>query len=101
MPRAHKVDANQAEIIAAFRELGCSVHDCSGVGDGFPDLVVGLVGVNLLVECKTESGVLTPEQVRFMEEWRGVAYVIRSAQEARDLVIQTRREIAKRGGRGQ
>lgn len=101
MPRAHKVDANQAEIIAAFRELGCSVHDCSEVGRGFPDLVVGCAGVNLLVECKTESGVLTPEQVRFMEEWRGVAYVIRSAQEARDLVIQTRRGIAKRGGRGQ
>ena len=99
MPRAHKVDANQAEIIAAFRELGCSVHDCSGVGDGFPDLVVGLVGVNLLVECKTGTGELTPEQERFFQEWRGLAYIIRSAQEARDLVIQTRQEISKRGRR--
>jgi hypothetical protein len=99
MARAHKVDANQAEIIAAFRELGCSVHDCSGVGDGFPDLVVGLVGVNLLVECKTDGGGLTPDQERFFQEWRGLAYIIRSAQEARDLVIQTRQEIAKRGRR--
>lgn len=99
MPRAHKVDANQAEIIAAFRELGCTVHDCSGVGDGFTDLVVGMVGVNLLVECKTDTGELTPEQERFFQEWRGLAYIIRSAQEARDLVIQTRQEIAKRGRR--
>ena len=99
MPRAHKVDANQGEIIAAFRALGCSVHDCSGVGGDFPDLVVGLVGVNLLVECKTESGQLTPGQERFFQEWRGLVYIIRSAQEAQDLVIQTRQEIAKRGRR--
>ena len=99
MPRAHKVDANQPEIIAAFRALGCSVHDCSGVGQGFPDLVVGCAGVNMLVECKTDEGTLTPDQVRFIDEWRGLVYIIRSAQEARDLVIQTRQEIAKRGRR--
>lgn len=99
MPRAHKVDANQAEIIAAFRALGCSVHDCSGVGGGFPDLVVGCAGVNLLVECKTGEGTLTPDQVRFIGEWRGLVYIIRSAQDAQDLVVQTRQEIAKRGRR--
>ena len=95
MPRAHKVDANQAEIIAAFRELGCSVHDCSGVGGGFPDLVVGLVGVNLLVECKTDAGTLTPEQERFSQEWRGTMRIVRSADEARELVTRTRRQVCK------
>lgn len=97
--KGRKVDANQGEIIAAFRALGCAVHDCSGVGNGFPDLVVGLVGVNLLVECKTDAGTLTPDQVRFIGEWRGLVYIIRSAQEAQDLVVQTRQEIAKRGRR--
>lgn len=93
--KGRKVDANQAEIIAAFRALGCAVHDCSGVGNGFPDLVVGLVGVNLLVECKTDAGTLTPDQERFSQEWRGSMHVVRSADEARELVTRTRRQVCK------
>ena len=34
-------DANHAQIAAALASAGCSVWDASGVGRGFPDLVVG------------------------------------------------------------
>ena len=48
--RASKVDENQHEIVSFFRKIGCSVALMHAVGEGFPDLVVGKQGVNLLVE---------------------------------------------------
>ena len=44
MRRAAKVDTSQAPIIAMLRANGMSVKDCSAVGQGFPDLVVGFRG---------------------------------------------------------
>ena len=40
--RACKVDANQAAIVKALREYGCSVTHLHRVGDGCPDLLVGI-----------------------------------------------------------
>lgn len=44
MRRAARVDANHAEIARTLRRLGWAVHDTSGVGGGFPDLVIGKAG---------------------------------------------------------
>jgi Holliday junction resolvase len=52
MRRAARVDANHAEITHALRQCGWTVHDTSGVGGGFPDLVVGKAGRLVLVEIK-------------------------------------------------
>ena len=52
MRRAARVDANHAEITHALRQCGWVVHDTSGVGGGFPDLVVGKAGRLVLVEIK-------------------------------------------------
>ena len=38
--RAAKPDANQAEIVAALRQVGCVVTDTHSLGYGFPDLFV-------------------------------------------------------------
>jgi len=43
MRRAARTDSNQAAIVAAFRDLGCSVFTLHTVGRGFPDLAVGSV----------------------------------------------------------
>ena len=40
MARAKRVDANQKEIVDLFRKMGCLVWDSSGLGRGFPDLIV-------------------------------------------------------------
>lgn len=40
MRRAHRTDANHAEIRDALRESGYLVIDMSDVGKGFPDLAV-------------------------------------------------------------
>lgn len=88
-------DANHAEIKSAFLSVGCSVHDTADVGDGFPDLVVGVAGANLLVEVKTPTGEHTPEQVRFFDEWRGSHYTVRSTDQAIALVMSVRRSMRK------
>lgn len=86
-------DANHKEVKAAFVELGCSVADTADVGNGFPDLVVGIAGVNALVEVKTLTGDHTPEQERFYAEWRGSHYTVRSPEQAVDLVMSVRKGI--------
>lgn len=52
MRRAAKVDENQQAIVDALRGAGASVVSLAGVGNGCPDLLVG-VGLDLwLMEVK-------------------------------------------------
>lgn len=72
MRRAAKTDANHSEIVEALRKVGCQVKDTSGVGRGFPDLVVRLPGrcsLIVLMEVKTAKGKLTPDQEEFFALW--------------------------------
>lgn len=78
---ARKVDANQAAIVAAFRALGASVLHLHTVGAGCPDLLVGIRGVNVLVELKDGSKPpsarrLTPLEEQFCASWRGRQVVV-------------------------
>ncbi len=71
-----RVDANQSEIVSAFRKMGATVFDLSRVGRGCPDLLVGRAGKTYLVEIKDGAKVksarkLTDAQVTFREVWRG------------------------------
>ena len=73
---AARVDANQAEIVAALRQAGASVWII-----GLPvDLLVGFRGQSLLMEVKTTTGKRNPKPARhtelqkgFMLDWRGGA----------------------------
>lgn len=90
MRRAAKIDANQAEIVAALRAVGCSVQTLAAVGAGVPDLLVGVSGVNLLMEVKTASGKLTKDQIPWHEQWRGQVAIVRTVDEALALVAAVR-----------
>lgn len=57
MRRAARTDANHADIAKAMRGMGAYVVDCSQVGNGFPDLMVGWRGRWELVEIKDGSKV--------------------------------------------
>jgi hypothetical protein len=91
--RAAKVDANQAEIVAALRAIGCKVYVSSSFGQGFPDLVV-LTPRRHVVLLEVKDGAkppsarkLTPEQVKFHNEWDGgPVHVVDSIQAAIDAV---------------
>jgi len=84
MPR--RVDANQAEIVAALRKAGCRVLDLHEVGKGCPDLLVLCRGALFLLEVKTKKGRLTSAEVKFITEWReearGPIYVVRDVSAA-------------------
>ena len=92
--RARKVDLNQNEIVEAFRKLGASVLVLSAVGQGCPDALVGMRSrnkrINVLVEIKGAKGKLTTDQVSFHSEWKGDARIIRTVEEAAQLVREVR-----------
>ena len=91
MRRAAKVDENQAEIVRALRELGCSVQSLAAIGQGCPDLLVGRWGRNVLMEIKDGSKSpsrrkLTPAESDWISDWRGEVHVVETVDEARKLM---------------
>lgn len=95
-------DHNHQEIVARFEALGCSVGDLALAGvEGWPDIVVGLVGYNFLVEIKNPSTSygrkgLNAEQSNFAGGWRGGrVYVVRTVFEVDVLVENLRRHLCK------
>lgn len=77
-----KTDANQAEIVKALEQVGCSVFVSSDTGRGFPDLVCGFRGRAFLLEVKTDSGDLNERQRKFHASWNGHIAVVRNVDEA-------------------
>ena len=77
-----RADANQAEIVAALREIGATVTDLHRVGGGCPDLLVGYRGVNYLLEVKTEDGEFTPKEADWFLTWHGQRAVVHTIAEA-------------------
>jgi hypothetical protein len=72
----HRRDANQKEIVETLRTLGCSVRDLSQVGDGGPDLEIGIYGHDFAVEVKEFGKVLSEDQVEWAQTWRGSRVVV-------------------------
>lgn len=92
--RACRVDANHKEIVEIYRAHGCSVHDASRMGEGFPDLIIGFSGISSLSEVKTASGVLTSAQNEFFKLWRGDKRIVRTDNDVIKHVKQLR-QMAK------
>lgn len=89
-----RVDANQAEIMAKYRELGFSVFSCAPMGKGFPDLVVGIYGVTDLVEVKDgPKKFLTKAQREFFAEWKGSARVVRDTIDVEEHLKELQNEF--------
>jgi hypothetical protein len=89
MRRAARVDANHAEIVAAFRACGCQVLDLSRVGGGCPDLLVSARGVLFLVEVKDgtkppSARRLTSMEAQFHEIWR--VEIVENAGDVPDVI---------------
>ena len=96
MRRAARVDGNQSAIVKALRQCGATVQDLSRVGEGCPDLAVGLRGKTWLMECKDDSKppsarVLTDDQVIWHREWRGHVVVVKNVAEALAVIGATGR----------
>jgi hypothetical protein len=93
-----KVDANQPEIVDTFRAVGATVAIISDRGDGFPDLIVGLLGETELVELKSPEGKLTPDQKTWHGTWRGrPVRIVRTIVEALALAAEMRKRSVTPG----
>lgn len=94
--RAAKIDANQGSIVDALRAVGCSVQSLAEVGDGCPDLLVGIGKFNVLMEVKDGSRppsdrLLTAAQKRWHAEWRGTAHLVESVEQALMVAAEYRK----------
>ncbi len=91
MPRIARADANQPAITKALRQIGATVQVIHMVGEGCPDLLVGLRGVNFLLELKDgdkppSARKLTPDEVEWHEDWRGQVAIVYDVQQAIDAI---------------
>lgn len=66
----------------ALRDHGCTVTSLAAVGRGVPDLLVGHLRTNHLLEVKGAKGRLTPDQERWVGAWRGAVHVVRTVEDA-------------------
>jgi lambda repressor-like predicted transcriptional regulator len=81
-----RTDHNQAEIVAALRELGASVTLLHRVGQGCPDIIIGWHGVNILAEIKRPGEKLNERERAWFEGWHGQAAIIYSVLDAVELL---------------
>jgi len=87
-----KVDANQADVIAEVRKFpGLTVQDLHGVGNGVPDLIIGFLGQNFLVELKDGSKPkhqkqLTEPEKEWHQKWKGQVAICESAEDIFKLI---------------
>ena len=82
---AKRTDANHAEIRDALRQMGFSVRDTSGIGNGYPDLTVtARAGRKVFLEIKVpgEERRLTAKE----REWQAILspdyHVVTTVEEA-------------------
>lgn len=98
---ARRRDGNHGTLVAAFLRTGCTVIDTSHAGiPGWPDAVVGCLGISHLVEFKNpetrygRSG-LNSNQTAFGRDWRGSpVFVVSTVDEVLAVVANWRRAKA-------
>ena len=86
MRTAARVDINQAAIVKALRQCGVSVQSMAQIGKGCPDLLVGHHNKNWAIEVKGAKGKLTPDQLEWIQAWRGEVHIVRTVDDALRLV---------------
>lgn len=100
--RAAKVDDNQVQLVSLWRSMGISVAITSSSHDGFTDVVLGYNGLTVLTEIKDGSKPpskrkLTPDQIKFHNEFKGAITVVETEQQAINLanLLRTRANATK------
>ena len=91
--RAAKVDVNQPAIVAEIRALGWSVQHLHSLGQGCPDILVGVgkgqgKGKNYLFEIKNPEydGKLTDDEQDWHDSWRGQVAVVETIEDILEVV---------------
>ena len=98
MRKKARVDANQKEIVQELRKRGISVLHTHQLGKGAPDIVVGYMNSNYLIELKDGNKSksqqrLTKDELDFSLKWRG-SYAVCNSLEQILLLIDYDKERA-------
>jgi len=99
MRRKPRKDANHAAVVKALEMVGCKVQDLAAVGNGCPDLLIGIPTVRKLAFCEIKDGNkspcernLTPAQVEWHREWSGYpVHIVESVSDALAIVAAIKR----------
>ena len=94
--RERHADSVAKELDAMFLAWGCSLSVLDGSGDGIPDRLVGLQGVDRLVEYKSPKQALRPNQEAFVRLWRGRKPDLARTREDVMRIVGEMREQARR-----
>ena len=91
MLHAGRVDANQAAIVKALRQVGATVQSLADVGGGVPDLLVGYRYRNFLLEVKDGNKPPSRQKLRETQKrwhalWKGDVSVVTTANEALEVL---------------
>ena len=86
MRKRGRRDANHNAIKEYAIALGFSVCDLADMGNGIPDLLLGMDGVNILVEVKDGNKPpsrrqLTPDENEWHAAWHGGVYIVERAED--------------------
>lgn len=90
--RARRIDANQPAMVKFLRDRSISVAITASLGNGFPDLVIGLPNrITCLVEIKDGSKPpsarkLTPDEQAFHDGWQGEIAIVATLDELEALI---------------
>ena len=84
MPK--RIDSNHRQIVEMLREFGATVWDAHECGHGSPDIWVCYRWKIYPMEIKSEGGKLTPAEEAWRDNWNGPYYVIRSVEEALQIL---------------
>jgi hypothetical protein len=97
MRKYGKKDANHNQISDVFTKHGLFVADTSAMGNGFPDMVISLGGITVMVEVKDgakhpSQRRLTPDEQKFHSTWKGWIVIIESEDDALSLIAEIKHE---------
>ena len=86
MRKKARVHANQKEIVQELRKRGISVLHTHQLGKGAPDIIVGYMNSNYLIELKDGNKSksqqrLTKDELDFSLKWRGNYAVCNSLEQ--------------------
>jgi hypothetical protein len=91
-------DVNHDLIVEALEQMGVSVLDASKMGQGFPDLVLGVRGRNLLAEIKNPDNYYgrkggSESQLQFAASWPAPIYLLFTVEDAERVACDRLHEL--------
>lgn len=98
--RASRTDANQSDIVSAFRKRGYSVECLHAVGNGVFDLMISKRGLVFNVEVKDgeqdfSSRQFTKKQRKWNFSWQGMKCVAKCLEDVETIDSQITHLLAK------